>query len=86
VISGAVNGDQSITIRATKLAEDSRYARIMRVMREAEERRPASGGLADRLGGWYTPTAVAVGIGGWVASGDRRDSWPSWSSRRPVRC
>jgi len=70
VISGAVNGDQSITIRATKLAEDSRYARIMRVMREAEERRPAIRRLADRLGGWYTPTAVAVGIGGWVASGD----------------
>jgi heavy metal translocating P-type ATPase len=70
VISGAVNGDQSITIRATKLAEDSRYARIMRVMREAEERRPAIRRLADRLGGWYTPTAVLVGIGGWVASGD----------------
>ncbi len=70
VISGAVNGEQSITIRATKLAEDSRYARIMRVMREAEERRPAIRRLADRLGGWYTPAAVAVGVGGWVASGD----------------
>jgi heavy metal translocating P-type ATPase len=70
VISGAVNGEQSITIRATKLAEDSRYARIMRVMREAEERRPAIRRLADRLGGWYTPMAVAVGVGGWVASGD----------------
>jgi len=70
VISGAVNGEQSITIRATKLAEDSRYARIMRVMREAEQRRPAIRRLADRLGGWYTPTAVLVGIVGWVASGE----------------
>jgi heavy metal translocating P-type ATPase len=70
VISGAVNGDQSITIRATKLAEDSRYARIMRVMREAEQRRPAIRRLADRLGGWYTPMAVLVGIAGWAASGE----------------
>ena len=70
VLSGAVNGDQSITIRATKLAEDSRYARIMRVMRQAEEQRPAIRRLADRLGGWYTPAAVAVGIGGWAFSGD----------------
>jgi len=70
VISGAVNGEQSITIRATKLAEDSRYARIMRVMREAEQRRPAIRRLADRLGGWYTPMAVLVGIVGWIASGE----------------
>jgi len=70
VLSGAVNGEQAITIRATKLAEDSRYARIMRVMREAEERRPAIRRLADRLGGWYTPAAVLVGIAGWAASGE----------------
>jgi heavy metal translocating P-type ATPase len=70
VISGAVNGDAAITIRASRLAEDSRYARIMRVMREAEQHRPAMRRIADRLGGWYTPAAVAVGAAGWVASGD----------------
>ena len=66
VISGAVNGDGAITIRATRLPEDSRYARIMRVMREAEEHRPAIRRIADRLGGWYTPAAVAVGVAGWA--------------------
>lgn len=70
VISGAVNGEEAITIRATHLAEDSRYARIMRVMREAEQRRPAMRRLADRLGGWYTPAAVGVAAAGWAASGD----------------
>ena len=70
VLSGAVNGDESITIRATRLPEDSRYARIMRVMREAEEHRPSMRRIADRLGAWYTPAAVGVGLAGWIVSGD----------------
>jgi heavy metal translocating P-type ATPase len=70
VLSGAVNGDEAITIRAARLPEDSRYARIMRVMREAEEHRPSMRRIADRLGGWYTPAAVAVGVAGWLVSGE----------------
>lgn len=70
VISGAVNGEDAITIVATRLPEDSRYARIMRVMRDAEQRRPAMRRIADRLGAWYTPAAVGVGVLGWAVSGD----------------
>ena len=33
VLSGAINGDSALTIRADKLAADSRYAKIMQVMR-----------------------------------------------------
>jgi cation transport ATPase len=40
VISGAINGDALLVIRAENLAEDSRYARIMKVMHETEEQRP----------------------------------------------
>jgi len=36
VLSGAINGDSVIVIRAEKLAQDSRYAKIMEVMKEAE--------------------------------------------------
>jgi cation transport ATPase len=35
VISGAINGDSAMTIRATNRAADSRYAKIMEVMRES---------------------------------------------------
>ena len=35
VLSGAINGDSSLTVRATRIAADSRYARIMQVMQEA---------------------------------------------------
>ena len=55
VISGAINGEKMLVIRAEKLAEDSRYARIMKVMRQTEQQRPKLRRLGDQLGAWYTP-------------------------------
>ncbi len=70
VLSGAVNGSSALTIRAEKLAIDSRYAKIMQVMRESETRRPQLRRLGDQLGAIYTPVAVAVAAGAWAWSGD----------------
>ncbi len=70
VLSGAVNGDAALTVRAERLAVDSRYAKIMRVMRESEQRRPRLRRLGDQLGALYTPLAVAVALAAWAASGD----------------
>jgi len=69
VISGAINGETLLTIRAEKLAEDSRYARIMRVMHQTEQQRPKLRRLGDQLGAWYTPLALAVAILASLASG-----------------
>jgi heavy metal translocating P-type ATPase len=70
VLSGAVNGAGALTIRATRLARDSRYAKIMHVMREAEENRPRIRRLGDQLGALYTPIAVAIAGTAWAFSGD----------------
>ncbi|MGL4553703.1 MAG: heavy metal translocating P-type ATPase [Gemmataceae bacterium] len=70
VLSGAVNGDGALTVRATAPAVDSRYARIMRVMRESEQRRPPLRRMADRLGAVYTPLAIGLALLAWAASGD----------------
>ena len=70
VISGAVNGDTAVYIRAEKLTVDSRFARIMRVMQDAEQRRPHIRRLADRLGAWYTPLALGLGALAWGVSGE----------------
>ena len=70
VLSGAVNGDGALTIRADKRAVDSRYARIMNVMRESEQRRPRLRRLGDQLGAIYTPVAVALAVAAWAISGD----------------
>jgi heavy metal translocating P-type ATPase len=69
VLSGAINGDTALTIETRALPIDSRYARIMRVMREAEARRPQLRRLGDRLGAWYTPLALGIGVIGWLVSG-----------------
>lgn len=70
VLSGSINGDASLTIRATKLAVDSRYAKIMQVMSESEQKRPRMRRLADQLGAYYTPIAIAIAILAWIASKD----------------
>lgn len=70
VLSGSINSDASLTIRATKLAQDSRYAKIMQVMSESEQKRPRMRRLADQLGAWYTPVAIIIAILAWLISGD----------------
>ncbi len=70
VISGAINGDAALTIRADRLAEDSRYAKIMQVMQQSQQHRPRIRRLADQLGAVYTPFAVALGVAAWLISGD----------------
>jgi len=69
VLSGAVNGESALTIQVAKLPLDSRYAKIMRVMQEAEANRPKLRRVADRLGAWYTVVAVAVAGAGWLLGG-----------------
>ncbi|MFU8804963.1 MAG: heavy metal translocating P-type ATPase, partial [Bradymonadaceae bacterium] len=70
VLSGAVNGETALTIRAGRKAEDSRYARIMEVMRESQQSRPRIRKMADQLGAWYTPLAVFIGLAAWFISGE----------------
>jgi heavy metal translocating P-type ATPase len=70
VLSGAINGDAALTIRADKQAADSRYAKIMQVMRASEQRRPRLRRLGDQLGALYTPLAVALALAAWAASGE----------------
>jgi heavy metal translocating P-type ATPase len=70
VLSGAINGEQALTIRANKLAVDSRYSKIMQVMRESEQRRPRIRRLGDKLGAFYTPLAVGIALISWVVSGE----------------
>ena len=70
VISGAINGQSALTIRTTRRAADSRYARIMDVMRESEATRPQLRRLGDQLGAMYTPVALTVALLAWVSSGE----------------
>jgi len=70
VLSGAINGAAALTIRATQRASDSRYAKIMEVMRDSETRRPQLRRLGDQLGAIYTPVALTVAFVAWAISGE----------------
>jgi heavy metal translocating P-type ATPase len=70
VLSGAINGETALTIQVEKLPTDSRYAKIVRVMEDAELNRPELRRIGDRLGAWYTALALGVAVAGWVAGGD----------------
>jgi heavy metal translocating P-type ATPase len=70
VISGAINGESALTVRTTQRAADSRYAKIMGVMRESEATRPQLRRLGDQLGAVYTPVALTVALLAWAISGE----------------
>jgi heavy metal translocating P-type ATPase len=70
VISGAINGQSALTVRTIQRAADSRYAKIMEVMRESEAKRPQLRRLGDQLGAIYTPVALTVALFAWLMSGE----------------
>ncbi|MBC7529510.1 MAG: cadmium-translocating P-type ATPase [Chthonomonadaceae bacterium] len=70
VLSGAINGDSMLAIRCDKPANDSRYSKIMQVMRDSEQQRPLLRRLGDRLGAWYTPLAVLIALIAWAMTAD----------------
>ena len=67
VLSGAVNGEAALTVKCDRPASDSRYSRIMRVMKASEQHRPRLRRLGDQLGAWYTPAALSIAALAWAA-------------------
>ncbi|MBK8250854.1 MAG: cadmium-translocating P-type ATPase [Gemmatimonadetes bacterium] len=70
LLSGMANGDGALTIRSTARAGDSQYARIVELVRHAQESKAPLQRLADRYAVWFTPLTLAVCAITWFASGD----------------
>jgi heavy metal translocating P-type ATPase len=70
VLSGALNGEGALVMLASKLPAESRHAKILEALQQAETNRPHLRRLGDTLGAWYTPFAVAIALGAWLVSGD----------------
>src|ERR1035437_3023859 len=60
VLSGAINGNAALTIEASRLASDSRYAKIVEVLHASEDHRPQIRRIGDRIGSGYTPLALLI--------------------------
>ena len=70
VLSGTVNGTASFTMRAQKVASDSNYASIVRLVEEAVESRAPMVRLADRYAVPFTIVALLIAGVAWFLSGD----------------
>ena len=70
VISGAMNYESVLIIKATALAIDSRYQKIAQVIEQQATAQVPMRRMADKLGGWYTPLAMSIAVIAWIVSHD----------------
>ncbi len=85
VFAGTVNGDGTLTVEATKVAENTMLARIIRLVEEAHAGRAPSEQWVERFARVYTPTvmvlAILVALGPPLVLGG---AWADWFYRALV--
>lgn len=60
LMSGSINGDRPLNVRATARATESQYARIVQLVRSAQASKAPLQRLADRYAVWFTPLTLIV--------------------------
>lgn len=68
--SGSANGEAPLEMRSTAPASESQYARIVDMVRAAQEAKAPIQRLADRYAVWFTPLTLAVCAVTFALSGD----------------
>jgi heavy metal translocating P-type ATPase len=68
--SGTANAGDAFELTAAVRAGDSAYAALVRLVREAERRRPQFVRMADRYAVFFLPLTLAIAGGAWALSGD----------------
>ncbi|OZG57386.1 ATPase [Bifidobacterium tissieri] len=69
VMSGAVNGSTTLTMRATELSRDSQYQRILELVRSAQNSRAAVVKTADLMAVPFTVISFIIACAAWIVSG-----------------
>ena len=70
LVSGALNLEAPLTLRATRVAAESQYALIVRLVRTAQASKAPLQREADRWAVWFTPVTLLVCAIAWLLSGD----------------
>jgi heavy metal translocating P-type ATPase len=68
--SGVANAGEAFEMQATRLASESAYANIVRLVRAAETQRAPFIRLADRYAAFFLPLTLLIAGAAWAASGD----------------
>jgi Cu+-exporting ATPase len=77
VRAGTVNGDGTLTVRASAVGAGTTLARIVEIVRRAQSTTPPVQRLADRVAGIFVPAILAVALAtfaGWILAGR---PWPA---------
>ena len=70
LLSGSLNLESPLTLRVTAPAGESQYAKIVELVRTAQESKAPLQRLADRYAVWFTPLTLAVCAATYVLSRD----------------
>ena len=70
LLSGSINGNSRLVLRATARAAESQYARIVELVRSAQASKAPLQRLADRYAVWFTPLTLLVCAATWLLSHD----------------
>lgn len=70
VLSGAINGESLLVIKVQKIPADSRYASIIKVLEEAEHKKPNFRRIGDQIGAIFAPVALGFALLAWYFSDD----------------
>lgn len=70
LMSGSVNQEGALTIRATRSSQESQYARIVELVRSAQASKSPLQRTADRWAVWFTPLTLAACASAWFVSHD----------------
>lgn len=70
LLSGTINGESPLVVRAVRPASESQYARIVQLVRSAQSSKSPVQRLADRYAVWFTPITLVVCAIAYLASGD----------------
>ena len=70
VMSGSINQESPLQVRTTAVAEESQFAKIVALVREAQSSKAPLQRIADRFAIWFTPATVVVCTIAYLVSGE----------------
>jgi Cu+-exporting ATPase len=62
VVGGTLNKSGSFLFRATRIGKDTALARIIEMVRQAQNSKPAIGRLADKISAIFVPTVLIIAV------------------------
>ena len=70
ILAGTLNYTGRVEARAVTVGEDTTFAKVVRLVSEAEAGKPRAARIVDRYATWFTPLVLACAGAAWAIGGD----------------